>query len=79
MTCQLPILWHMIVKWKAGPNVIKLFLSVIYEFLLKARVFVHVNPFQPSLMCADKARACMSEPPFWYSTNILGSWPYHKH
>ncbi len=27
-------------------------------------------------MFADKARAYLREPPFRYSTNIVGSWPY---
>jgi len=40
-------------------------------------VFVLGNPFQPSLiMFADKTRAYLSEPPFRYSSSILGSWPY---
>jgi hypothetical protein len=33
-----------------GPNLIKPFPSVIYEFLQKARVFVPGKLFQPSLM-----------------------------
>jgi hypothetical protein len=61
---------------RPGPNVIKLFTDVIYEFSYYARVFVPSNPFQPSLMFADKARAYPSEPPFRYSTNRAGSWPY---
>jgi hypothetical protein len=32
-------------------------------------VFVPGNPFQPSLMFSDKARAYPSETPFRYSTN----------
>jgi hypothetical protein len=39
-------------------------------------VFVPGNPFQPSLMFAGKAGAHPNEPPYWYSTNRAGSWPY---
>ncbi len=38
-------------------------------------MFVPSNPFQPSLI-DDKARAYLSKPPFWYSTNIVFFWPY---
>ncbi len=48
---------------QAGPNVIKLFLSVIYEFSHKCSV-------------RNKTRAYPSEPPFRYSTNRAGSQPY---
>jgi hypothetical protein len=40
-----------------GPNVIKLFTSAIYVFSLKAGVFLHAKPFQPSLMFVGKARS----------------------
>jgi hypothetical protein len=40
-----------------GPNVIKLFTSVIYGFSYYARVFVPGKAFQPSLMLDNKARA----------------------
>jgi hypothetical protein len=40
-----------------GPNVIKLFLSVIFELVEYARVFVSVMPLQPSLMFVGKARS----------------------
>jgi hypothetical protein len=40
-----------------GPNVIKLFTLVIYEFLLQDRVFVPGMSFQPSLMLVGKARS----------------------
>jgi hypothetical protein len=39
-----------------GPNAIKVFTSVIYEFSLKL-VFVPGKLFQPSLMFKEKARA----------------------
>jgi len=39
-------------------------------------MFVPDNPFQPSPMFADKARAYPSEPTFRYSTNRAGSWAY---
>jgi hypothetical protein len=39
-------------------------------------VFVPGNPFQRSLVFADKARTYLSEPRFRYSTNIVGFWPY---
>jgi hypothetical protein len=40
-----------------GPNVIKLFTAVIYEFSSSARVFVFDKSFQPSLMFVGKAGA----------------------
>ncbi len=40
-----------------GPNVIKLFTSVIYEFSEQARVFVSCMPLWPSLMFVGKARS----------------------
>ncbi len=40
-----------------GPNVIKLFLSGIYEFGNKLECFVLDRPFQPSLMFVGKARS----------------------
>jgi hypothetical protein len=40
-----------------GPNVIKLYTAVIYEFLKFAWVFVLDKPFQPSLMFVGKAGA----------------------
>jgi hypothetical protein len=43
-------------KYLTGANVIKLFMAVSYEFLNEARLFVRVNPFQPSVMFAGKAR-----------------------
>ncbi len=39
-------------------------------------MFVPGNPFQPSLMFADKARAYPSEPTLRYSSNRADSWPY---
>jgi hypothetical protein len=46
-----------------GPNVIKLFAAVIYEFLLSARGFVPGKPFQLSLMFVSKAGAYSSGAP----------------
>jgi hypothetical protein len=40
-----------------GPNVTKLFTSVIYEILLEVKAFVPGKPFQPSLMFVGKARS----------------------
>jgi hypothetical protein len=51
-----------------GPNVIKLFMSVIYECSQKARVFVPGKPFQLSLMFGGKAEAYLSEGPVRCST-----------
>ncbi len=46
-------------------------------FIVQATgVFVPGNPFQRSLMFADKARAYPSYSSFRYFTNNLGSWPY---
>jgi hypothetical protein len=42
---------------RPGPNVIELFISVINEFLLYARVFIPDRPFQPSPLFVGKARA----------------------
>jgi len=39
----------------------KTFLSLVYQFLYLARVFVPGEPFQPGLMFAGKARAYPSE------------------
>ncbi len=47
-----------------GPNVIKLFPSVIYEFLQKPRVFVPGTSLQPSLVFVDMAK----EPTLEWST-----------
>ncbi len=58
------------IQVRVGQNVIKLFTDRIYEFLQLDRLFVPGNPFQPSLMFADKARAYLSEPPSRYSTSI---------
>ncbi len=38
-----------------GPNVLKRFAVIIYEYSQQARVFVNVKLFQPSLMFVDKA------------------------
>jgi hypothetical protein len=38
-----------------GPNVIKLFASIISEYSLEAKVFNASKPFQPSLMFVGKA------------------------
>jgi hypothetical protein len=46
-----------------GPNVIKLFMSVIYKCPYKARVFIAGKPFQPSLMFASQTGAYPSEAP----------------
>jgi hypothetical protein len=51
-----------------GANVIKLFTAVIYEFSLKARMYVPSKPFQLSLMFEGKAGACPSEASFRCST-----------
>jgi hypothetical protein len=40
-----------------GPNVIKLFTVVSYDFLYYVRAFVHGKPFQPSLMFVGKSRS----------------------
>jgi hypothetical protein len=66
--------------WSSGPNVIKLFTSVVYKCSLEARVFVLCTPFEPILMFArvfvscrpfqpipmfaSKAGAYLSEVPF---------------
>ncbi len=42
---------------RPGPNVIKLFLSVINEYLYEARAFNPGKPFQPSLMFVGVARS----------------------
>ena len=44
---------------RPGPDVVKLFLSLIYE----CRVFVPVKPFQLSLMFVGKTGACPIEEP----------------
>jgi hypothetical protein len=49
-------------------NPIKLFMKVIYKYLLQARAFVPGMPFQPSLMFAGKAGAYLSETHFSCST-----------
>jgi hypothetical protein len=46
----------MIMKLTLGANFIKLFLTLIYKFKLKAREFVSGQHFHPSLMFAGKAR-----------------------
>jgi hypothetical protein len=51
-----------------GACTIKLFVPVIYRFLLKARVFVHGKPLQPNLIFVVNVRACPSEAPFRCST-----------
>jgi hypothetical protein len=51
-----------------GANVKKLLLSVIYEFLQYARVFVPVKLFQPSLMFVGNAGAKPIEETFICST-----------
>ncbi len=50
-----------------GPNVIKLFTAIIYDFLY-ARVFFPGKPFQLSLMFASVAGAYLSGAPFKVST-----------
>ncbi len=40
-----------------GPDIIKLFKPMNYKFSKKARAFVPVKPFQPSLMFVGKARS----------------------
>jgi hypothetical protein len=54
-----------------GPNVIKLFLSVIFEFLYQAEVLVPARIFQPSMMFVSKAGAYPSGTSF----EVLSSWP----
>ena len=51
------LLANVFVKSAPGPNVIKLFTSVIYKFSQYARVFVSGKPFQPSLMFVRKVGA----------------------
>ncbi len=51
-----------------GPNIIKLFTSVIYEYLQEAIVFVFDRPFQPSLMFVSTTGANLSEASFSGST-----------
>ncbi len=47
------MLFHPISNFiKPGPNVIKLFTGVSYEFSSKARVFAPGKPFQPSILFA---------------------------
>jgi hypothetical protein len=53
---------------RPGPNVIKLFTSVIYECLSQASVFVLLRPFRASLMFVSKAGAYPCEAPFRCST-----------
>jgi hypothetical protein len=55
------------------PNVVNLFMAVIYECSLKARVFVPGKPFQPSLIFVSGAKAYPREAPFRCS--IVGSTP----
>jgi hypothetical protein len=40
-----------------GANVMKLFTSLIYELLYKARVFVPGKPFQLSLLFVNKVKS----------------------
>ncbi len=45
------------IRLTPGPNVIKLLMSVIYEFLYQSRVFVRDMSFQPILIVPGKARS----------------------
>jgi hypothetical protein len=47
--------WTVNKGWVLGLNVIKQFMSVIYECSILARVFVPDKDFQPSLMFVSKA------------------------
>jgi hypothetical protein len=64
------------IRLTPGRNVTKLFYGRNLRISEYAIVFVHGNTIQPSPMFADKARVYPSEPPFRYSTNRAGSWPY---
>jgi hypothetical protein len=69
---------------RPGQNVLKLFSRNLLMFVISlsvypnhaSPVFVLGNPFKPSLMFADKARAYPTEPAFTYSNNRAGSSPY---
>jgi hypothetical protein len=74
-----PTLGRQFFSLASGANVIKLFMDVIYEFLLWARAFVSGKPFQPWLMFAGKAWAYPSEarfrcPTLWQTPGLT-----HKH
>jgi hypothetical protein len=46
-------------KAPSEANVIKLLTVVVYEFSLSVRVFVHGEPFQPSLMSVNEASSLL--------------------
>jgi hypothetical protein len=60
-------------------NVTKLFTVVSYAYAKKAREFVPVKPFQPSLMFSGKAGAYLSEAPFRCSTQGEALGLTHEH
>ncbi len=60
-----------------GPNVIKLFTSVIYESSQKARIF-RDKPFQPSLMFVGKAKSTPLKGAFLMCSTWVGSNLSHK-
>jgi hypothetical protein len=62
-----------------GGDVIKLFTAVIYEFSSKARVFVPVKSFQPSLLFVGKARNLSLSRAYEGFFNRVGSCFYNKH
>ncbi len=59
--------WVFSLKYIYGPNVIKLFLSVICGFSWSARVLVPCNPLQHSLMIVGEARS----QPEWSTLQVL--------
>jgi hypothetical protein len=62
-----------------GPYSQHFIFIVTYEWAQKAKVFVHVRPFQPSLMFASRAGAYPSEAPFTGSTLGYSPGLIHKH
>jgi hypothetical protein len=56
---------------KPRPNVIKLFMSVIYKYLTKVSILGLGRPFWHTIMFASKVRAYLDDAPFKCSTLVL--------
>jgi hypothetical protein len=59
-------------------NIIKLFMTLIYESMNKARLFVPGKPLQPSLIYACKARSIPNCGAIYYYVGKWGPYLYNK-